>query len=112
MVERISKNQEEYWKEGLALKQELIHLQRTSFSLDLIFHWEAVKKHPFCRLRISNLVNLLCGNVPTVLRTTMIETGNNYICKFCRKIARDVGFLYIMECRESILKKTTMGLFN
>ena len=47
VVERIWKNEEEYWKGGLALKQELIHLQRTSFSLDLIFHWEAAKKHPF-----------------------------------------------------------------
>ena len=49
-------------------------------------------------MALANLVNLMCGSVPSLLISAMEKTENYYRCKLCKRTSGDVGYHFIMDC--------------
>ena len=108
VINSISNNQERTRKERMSQKPELTHLNRTHPNLEPLFHWVVPKISHFYRVRITNLVNLLCGNIPTVLMSTIVVNEIDYTCRLCEKSIKDVGFHFITECSATNTERDIM----
>ena len=49
-------------------------------------------------MALANLVNLMCGSVPSLLISAMEKTENYYRCKLCKRTSGDVAYHFIMDC--------------
>ena len=46
---------------------------------------------------IANLVNLLCGNVPALVLSAVIDNDTEYVCRLCSESLFDVGEHIVMH---------------
>lgn len=98
VTRRIHDREEQSWRQRMLTKPNLVHLSQGHTHLQPLLHWRVAKDNPFHRERVSNLVNLLCGNIPDAVASAVTDEGQYYMCKLCKKTTGDVGKHFIMEC--------------
>ena len=108
VINSIANNQERAWKVRMSQKPELTNLNRMHPHLEPLFHWVVARRNPLYRVRITNLVNLLCGNIPTVLMSTIVVNEIDYTCRLCEKSIKEVGFHFITECSATNTERDIM----
>ncbi len=57
---------------------------------------------------IAKLVNLLCGNVPALVLSAVIDNNTEYVCQLCSESLFDVGEHFVMNCSATNLECNTM----
>ena len=102
VVEKVHELEKHSWRWGMHVIQtkpaNLVHLMRTRHNLEPLFHWTVAKECPFNRMALANLVNLICGSVPSLLISAMEKIENYYVCKLCQRTSGDIGYHFVMDC--------------
>ena len=96
--ERIHHSENTAWREAMVEKPALIHFRQVHTQLEPLIHWEVARENPFHREKITNLVNLLCGNIPAAIISAVSNQGQYFKCNHCGKLIRDIGKHFVMEC--------------
>jgi hypothetical protein len=77
-------------------KTKLKALAKTHTSYKPLQHWSVTRRNPCLREIIANLVNLLCGNVPALMLSAVIDNDTEYVS--CGESPLDVGEPFVMNC--------------
>jgi hypothetical protein len=89
-------------------KTKIKALAKSHTSLKPIQHWSVTRRNPCVREIIANLVNLLCGNVPALVLSAVIDNDTEYVCRVCGESLLDVGEHFVMNCSATNLERNTM----
>ena len=68
-------------------------------------HWEVAMCYPKDREILSNLVNVLVGNVPSIVMKAVEDHETHYICRLCNKQLYDVPYHFIMDCQRTFQER-------
>lgn len=79
----------------------MIHLSKSHQKLEPVVHWQVARRNPMNREALANLVNLLCGNVPSSIINAVVSDETYHFCKLCSRRFQDVGYHFVMDCRET-----------
>lgn len=99
VVGKIEEYEVNTWKYGISNKSELTIYGYAHQNLQPLSLWKTAQRNSYAIKPISNLVNLLCGNVPPALMTAVHEDTDNYSCKFCGNIITNIALHFIMHCQ-------------
>jgi hypothetical protein len=101
VVKAIDEHETECWKDKMQCRPNLKHLRENHQKLQPIVHWEVAMCYPKDREILSNLVNVLVGNVPSIVMKAVEDHETHYICSLCNKQLYDVPYHFIMDCQRT-----------
>ena len=80
VVKAIDEHETECWKNKIQCRPNLKHLRENHQKLEPIVHWEVAMCYLKDREILSNLVNVLVGNVPSIVMKAVEDHETHYIC--------------------------------
>ena len=54
------------------------------------------------------MVNILCGNIPSVVMSAVNGSNMEYNCKHCSKRLSDISYHFIMDCPVTVVERTKL----
>lgn len=99
VVNTIDRTQMVNWRFGIATKPELQVFGSVHQKLKPLVLWQVAKRHSYAIKLIANLVNLLCGNIPSTIMSAVRECDGDYKCNFCDNVAPNIAMHFILQCR-------------
>ena len=108
VIEKIEEAEANAWRLGISSKPELEIYGYAHQNLQPLSLWKTAKRNSYAIKPIANLVNILCGNVPSALIMAVTEHTNNYSCDFCGRITSNIAKHFIMDCQLVSVERNKM----
>ena len=96
---KIGEEERKIWRSGISDKPELDLYGYVHQNLQPLSLWKTAKRNSYAIKPICNLVNILCGNVPTALMMAVHQNTNNYSCKLCGIDISHIAQHFVMHCQ-------------
>ena len=96
------------WRAGILTKPELKLYSLVHNDLTVLELWYVAFRHPLLLKAITNMVNILCGNIPSEVMSAVDGSNMEYNCKHCSKRLSDISYHLIMDCPATVVERTKL----
>ena len=96
------------WRAGILTKPELKLYSLVHNDLTVLELWYVAFRHPLLLKAITNMVNILCGNIPSEVMSAVDGSNMEYNCKHCSKSLSDISYHFIMDCPVTVVERTKL----
>ena len=83
--DKIHEYQTECWRCNISQISDLRHFSFVHYNLKPLDLWQVAKRNPYFIGSITNSVNILCGNIPSILADAFLDNGSFYTCTLCNR---------------------------
>ena len=96
------------WRVGILTKPELKLYSFVHNDLTVLELWHVAFRHPLLLKAIANMVNILCGNIPSEVMSAVDDSNVEYKSKHRSKSLSDSSYHFIMDCPATVVERTKL----